>query len=93
MVLVIVVVYYWEVRFLVCNVICTPFGELELCDMSLETGAHNRALLHISKFVMEKYLKLIYEEGSKISKYVVSFCVYPSALYLYNTSLCFMSST
>jgi hypothetical protein len=53
----------------------------------------NRALLCISEIVIEKDLKIIYEEGSKISKYVVSFCVYPYALYLYSTYLWFISST
>jgi hypothetical protein len=75
------------------NVICTPFWEIELCDMGPEPGVCNRALLCISEVVTEKYLKIIYEEGSKISKYVASFCVYTSALYLYSTSLCFISST
>ena len=51
--------------------------------MSPELRVCNRVLLCISKFVMEKDLKLIYEEGSKISKYVVYFCVYPYALHIY----------
>jgi hypothetical protein len=45
--------------------------------MGLELGVCNRMLPHISKIVIEKYLKIIYEEGSKISKYAVSFCVIP----------------
>jgi hypothetical protein len=55
--------------------------------MSLEKGFCNRVLLCISKIVIEKDLKIIYEERSKISKYVLSLCVYPYALYLYNSSL------
>jgi hypothetical protein len=43
--------------------------------MGQELGAYNRALLCIFEIVIEEYLKMIYEEGSKISKYVVSFCV------------------
>jgi hypothetical protein len=73
------------------NVICTQFFEIELCDMGPEPGFCNRALPCISKIVIEKYLKIIYEEGSKISKYVASFCVYTSALYLYNTFVFFIS--
>jgi hypothetical protein len=61
--------------------------------MSPKLGFYNRVLLGIFEIVMEKYLKIIYEEGLKISKYVVSFCVYPYELYLYSTSLWFISST
>jgi hypothetical protein len=61
--------------------------------MIQEPGVCNIALLCISDILIEKYLKIIYEEGSKISKYVVCFYVYPCALYLYNTSLWFISST
>jgi hypothetical protein len=70
-----------------CNVICTPFWELELCEMGPKPGVCNRELLCIYEVVTGKYLKIIYEEGSKISKYVASFCVYTSALYLLSTSL------
>jgi hypothetical protein len=70
-----------------CNVICTPFWELDLCDMGPELRVCNGELLCISEVVTEKDLKIIYEEGSKISKYVASFCVYTFALYLYSTSL------
>jgi hypothetical protein len=75
------------------NVICTPFWEIELCDMGPEPGVCNREVICISEVVTEKYLKIIYEEESKIFKYVVSLCVYTSALYHYITSLCFISST
>jgi hypothetical protein len=66
--------------------------ELELYDMGPEPGLYNRELLCISKVVTEKDMKIIYEEGSKISKYVASFCVYTIALCLYSTSLCFIIS-
>jgi hypothetical protein len=77
--------------FELCNVICTPFWELELCDMGPESGVCNRALPCISEIVIGKDSKIIYEEGSKFSKYVASFCVYTYALCLYSTSLCFIS--
>jgi hypothetical protein len=75
------------------NVICTPFWEIELCDMGPEIGVCNIAPPCISKIINGKYLKIIYEEGSKISKYVKSFCVYTFVVYIYSTSLCFISST
>ena len=50
--------------------------------MGPELGVCNRALLCISKVVSDKYMKIIYEEGSKISKYVAPFCFYTIALYL-----------
>jgi hypothetical protein len=76
-----------------CHVICTPFWELELCDMGPEPGVYNRALQCFYDIVIEKDMKIIYEDRSKISKYAVSFCVYTSASYLYSTSLWFIIST
>jgi hypothetical protein len=73
--------------FELCNVVCTPFWELELYNMDPYPGVYNRALPCIFEIVLEKDMKIIYEEGSKISKYVVSFYVYTIALYLYSTYL------
>jgi hypothetical protein len=75
------------------NIICTPFWEIELYDMGPEPGVCNIELICIFEIVTKKDLKIIYEEGSKISKYVASLCVYTSALYHYSTYLCFISST
>jgi hypothetical protein len=61
--------------------------------MGPEPGVYKRVLLCISDIVIEKDMKIIYGEVSKISKYDVSFCVYTYALYLYNTSLWFIIST
>jgi hypothetical protein len=61
--------------------------------MSPELQVYNRELLCTYEIVIEKYLKIIYEGGSKILKYVVSFYVYPYAFYIYSTSLWFVSST
>jgi hypothetical protein len=74
------------------NVICTPFWEIELCDMGPEMGVYNRASLCISEVVSDEDLKIIYKEGSKNFKYVALLCVHASALYLYSTSLCFINS-
>jgi hypothetical protein len=60
--------------------------------MGPEPEVCNTELLCISEIVSNKDLKIIYEEGSKISKYVALFFVYAFSLYLYDTYLCFMSS-
>jgi hypothetical protein len=55
--------------------------------MSPETRVCNRALLCIFEIVIEEDRKMIYEEGSKISKYDVSFwvihmhCIFTVLLY------------
>jgi hypothetical protein len=43
------------------NVICTPFWEIELCDIGLGQGVSNRALICIFDVVIEKDMKIIYE--------------------------------
>jgi hypothetical protein len=60
--------------------------------MSPELEVCNIVLICISEIVYDKLLMIIDEEGPKILKYNVSFCVYAYELYLYNTPLCLISS-
>jgi hypothetical protein len=70
-----------------CNVICTPFWELELCDIVREPGVCNKELLCIFEVVTEKDLKIMKKDPKfknmlRDSMFILLDCVFSILLYV-----------